>query len=412
MPKNTRDLLPKLLSEIKKTVETTLEEGELKDEAEQDRLRRLLSFCNTGTMTIAGKPSLLSTIAADAAGIAINDQTLLIAVLLKEAAEITDPEASFFSISAFEEFFVSKSAIEKAATEAHEALAMSLLPRLKDFMDNYQEKFAERESQLRKELDSLLLEANEDTAAIEKASSAVNDPAQEIQLPAIKELFQTKGESIRQRELRFQALDKQVKTLITHISAYEKYYGRQVGVPNLKIEMDSLQDQIFTQKSRLRVLETNPTKTPHAKNKLYIAIKKMKEYGELLQEVDKEKGEVAVALAECLTLKANAYFYRDQKNKTEVAYRTFKEEFTEMLHSKDQTMSTHRAAWRPIVANVLIALATCFLAHIARGIYTLAATDQYSFFFFEKTKRQELQTEIENRLQPKNERGSPSARRT
>lgn len=73
---------------------------------------------------------------------------------------------------------------------------------------------------------------------------------------------------------------------------------------------------------------------------------------------------------------------------TKKAYKQFKDNFIARLHSEDDLNSVHRAAWKPIVLNVLIGLATLGIAIGVKALHSKLSTGRCTFFFNE-TRRQE-----------------------
>lgn len=103
-------------------------------------------------------------------------------------------------------------------------------------------------------------------------------------------------------------------------------------------------------------------------------------HGIFLLSCDVEKGKVAMLLA--LALKKELKLFCEKTPEEQVATKAhFKASFIEALHSKDDEMALHRARWKVIVANILIALTgvglfaiganyllhgRCFFAHTTR----------------------------------------------
>ena len=92
-----------------------------------------------------------------------------------------------------------------------------------------------------------------------------------------------------------------------------------------------------------------------------------------------EKGKAIMELA--LELKGDIKTFTEYPKAQQLAQKeTFKNEFITKLHSKDDLMSEHRAYWKVLVANILIALTGIGL--FAIGIHYL----QTGHVFFANTQ--------------------------
>lgn len=143
-------------------------------------------------------------------------------------------------------------------------------------------------------------------------------------------------------------------------------------------------------------------------NNLLNALAKMDAYGKKLQtEGATDKGKAAIQLAQELNLEIHLFILKSAGAKPDLlAIDLFKKEFSQKLHSKDELMHAHRAIWKPIVANILIALTGIgFLALLINMAYqaTLINKDNSQpfvnkFLFFAKPKSQEITETVDKEL--------------
>ena len=119
------------------------------------------------------------------------------------------------------------------------------------------------------------------------------------------------------------------------------------------------------------------------KDELFKKIKAMHDYGQLLNEQEASKGQVAVTLAKNLSYMTIQFFALPPKKRNEAA---FQREFLVLLHSKDQKMSAYRISWGTIVANIAIALTGIGLLSIAAKLIDSKVTKGRALFFFQKSK--------------------------
>jgi hypothetical protein len=139
-----------------------------------------------------------------------------------------------------------------------------------------------------------------------------------------------------------------------------------------------------------------------AQPELLVKIQNMKKYGESLSDLGVEKGAAAIELAEALDKKLITFLLDTQVTEEKIAQ--FKSSFSTLLHSKDLLMHEHREQWKPIVANILIALTGIGLLVILFKVisHAIEVTEQnkpMSFnqsFFFAKPRTQQLEEEIED----------------
>jgi hypothetical protein len=136
---------------------------------------------------------------------------------------------------------------------------------------------------------------------------------------------------------------------------------------------------------------------------VYSKIAVMKAYGQGLLTDDHIKGTAVVALSEALKAKADTFVMSYRERPLDIA--TFESEFTHLLHSQDAAMNHHRHQWKPIVANILLALTVVGLIAIMikAGLQAIHpkgnADDPNRTFnhslFFAKTRTQEKLESIE-----------------
>jgi TPR repeat protein len=130
---------------------------------------------------------------------------------------------------------------------------------------------------------------------------------------------------------------------------------------------------------------------------LYTQIKKMMQYGE---EIGGDKGDLVKCYAKFLELKLDIFFMNSIcKPPTLEEEKAFKLEFSKLLHSKDKEMQSHRKAWKPIVANILIALTGIGLVAIIAKVTAHAVSSpifsKNKAFFFAQTQTERLAKKIE-----------------
>lgn len=136
----------------------------------------------------------------------------------------------------------------------------------------------------------------------------------------------------------------------------------------------------------------------------YKKIAVMRRYGQSLLRTDHTKGAAVVKLSDALKEKLYS-FVLSFRNETPPDFVIFQREFKELLHSQDAAMDHHRHQWKPIVANILLALTGVGLIAIMikAGIQAINpkgnADDPNRTFnhslFFAKTRTQEQLESIE-----------------
>ena len=125
----------------------------------------------------------------------------------------------------------------------------------------------------------------------------------------------------------------------------------------------------------------------------------MKSYGNDLTKIDKTKGVMVETFAGLLEQTVNEFFKQGESKPSEAAWVAFKSDFTRTLHTKDPEMQAHRQAWKPLLANIALAL-TVFGAVLLLAKATSAALSEQgltfnSALFFAKTKSEQKIDQID-----------------
>ncbi|KTD81766.1 hypothetical protein [Legionella waltersii] len=134
---------------------------------------------------------------------------------------------------------------------------------------------------------------------------------------------------------------------------------------------------------------------------LKLAIDLMRQYGKSLEAL---KGATVVTLADGLEQQVNDFLQSIKTNPKEMKKRLedFKREFIVLLNSKNKEMQHHRAIWKPIVANVLIALSGIGLfllgCRLAKQVYSQQPMTVNNCLFFAKTSSEIKQQQVQKRL--------------
>lgn len=149
----------------------------------------------------------------------------------------------------------------------------------------------------------------------------------------------------------------------------------------------------------------------HMKNHYFTAViakmSAMNSYGIKLTAQDNDKGRAVCALANSLNSKIDHFINTaSNHNLDKDTLDEFVAGFKRTLHAQDDVMSTHRALWKPIVTNLMIAFSGIgLLALIAKNIYlAVQATrggEPVSFnraLFFAKTNSEQQIQDIEQSL--------------
>jgi hypothetical protein len=161
--------------------------------------------------------------------------------------------------------------------------------------------------------------------------------------------------------------------------------------------------------SKIEVYRTNTHKRQAMRNKFVDVLKKievMRNAGNYLRlwNDDPSKGRAIITLSDTLETRI-ASFVNAIGSETPQTLAAFDSDFKRLLHTQDKLMNEHRAIWKPIIANVLIALTGIGLIAIAIKASSQAikprgnAEDPSRMFnhslFFAKTRTQEQLENIE-----------------
>ncbi len=141
---------------------------------------------------------------------------------------------------------------------------------------------------------------------------------------------------------------------------------------------------------------------------LFNQIHQMKTYGEVLSKSDDQKGSTVKELACKLTEELVVFITKSiKKLPTNEEVEQFKSEFSNLLHSEDEILTSHREIWKPIVVNIFIALTGIgFLALLIKAVIKASSQSNQNkqelafndYFFFAKTNSQILNEQIEESL--------------
>ena len=135
-------------------------------------------------------------------------------------------------------------------------------------------------------------------------------------------------------------------------------------------------------------------------------LEKMEKYGNSLSFYSSKRGEI-LTLTRDLQLKISGFIESSKTNDpTEVKFKLFKDEFTQLLHSKDDAMGKHRIILKPIIANILIALSGVGLIamvlnagfQIGSALINNKKISLNNSFFFAKTNSEQNIDEVEAQL--------------
>ncbi|MDI1352687.1 MAG: hypothetical protein PSV35_07995, partial [bacterium] len=115
---------------------------------------------------------------------------------------------------------------------------------------------------------------------------------------------------------------------------------------------------------------------------------------------DRRKGLIVINLAGKLRQQLDIFFnFSLHKTRTAEKLDAFTTQFKTLLHSEDKLMQQHSAVWKPILANILLALTGVGLVAIAiKTIHAINNTSSISWIdccFFTKTNRQKQIEQIE-----------------
>ncbi|CEK10613.1 coiled-coil domain-containing protein [Legionella hackeliae] len=111
---------------------------------------------------------------------------------------------------------------------------------------------------------------------------------------------------------------------------------------------------------------------------VYFQIEQLEAHG---NKIGGHDGDIATKLAAQLRENVDLFVIRHGEEKLdEMAFKEFKDDFTELLHSQDDTMSRHRSFWKPFLLNILAAVFTAGIAVGVKLIGSKLLTGHASFF--------------------------------
>jgi hypothetical protein len=190
--------------------------------------------------------------------------------------------------------------------------------------------------------------------------------------------------------------DEEITDFFKALFKVDEFLQLQASSPDLQLSIQKTQQQDSSPK-----LE-KPKEKPHTDfTHLYSKIQIMREYGMSLTKIDNNKGQAVINLANQLDEEVAAY--SEIIKPTDADLNEFKEQFIGMLHSEDELMKEHRALWKPIIANIFLALTGFGLLAIvvnatAAGIESVLNNKPYlvnNALFFAKTQREQNNEAIE-----------------
>lgn len=210
-----------------------------------------------------------------------------------------------------------------------------------------------------------------------------------------------------------------INNIINNIAAKNNVVVQDQSTPKTEEEMTLVPVQEDSHaspvSSEVNMVQQEEVVTEHVVNmqkkrlsNLYNKIELMEQYGKQLKdEGAHEKGVAAIHLADVLKTKLDNFLSNVSKSKpTQERIDAFKEDFTIKLHENDELMHSHRALWKPIIVNILIALTGVgFLALLINMACEAVHVNQQNkepklnqFLFFAKTNTQLIGDSIENEL--------------
>jgi hypothetical protein len=273
------------------------------------------------------------------------------------------------------------------ALQANEEARKSLLAKktlLETCLKNYA---TQEEKKLNQEYTKLEKAINETS---ELLKTTINNALQEQSEPDLNSLAQNSDKIKNQHTENLEKIAALSAKLIPFQDKLNSFTQLGIKTPDIATLQGNLTN-LTTRNAQNNSLINRLTIDPESRgDPLYQQIKQMKVYGEHLQKIDAEKGEAVVKLASLLTLRANSYFCLEDSEKTLTIFNDFAKKFRTLLHGKDALMSTHREIWKPIIANIAIALSGIGLLLIAAQLIHSKLTTNTASFFFAKTKRQML----------------------
>ncbi len=172
-----------------------------------------------------------------------------------------------------------------------------------------------------------------------------------------------------------------------------------------ELALQKVQDEALKKKKEQAPEFLIKLKTNVSLINLFNAINQMAQYGVYLQGLESNKASVVKNLAFSLNDKLEFFLINSVKtfpSPEELLH--FQKKFKDLLHSEDKLMSVHREQWKPILANILLALTGVgFLLILAKLTYSAVnaclnkqAMSFNNSFFFAKTSSEQLEEKIES----------------
>ncbi len=126
---------------------------------------------------------------------------------------------------------------------------------------------------------------------------------------------------------------------------------------------------------------------------LFQKIRAMYEYGLELKAQYEKKGHIVIKLATDLNVMANQFFKQEPELRN---FPKFELKFSELLHSKDQELSSHWITWESLFANITIALTDLGRLLTRHSIHSRVTEGRALFFYHtNKTTGEEKRADIE-----------------
>jgi len=195
------------------------------------------------------------------------------------------------------------------------------------------------------------------------------------------------------RSLKFS--DGRVIDIVTQEHAIKAL--QQIDANN-RLELQSL---LVNLKALALTLDHLKNNEPTIKT-LYQSIEALRDHAASFTDIDMDRGAAATGLAAALEKMADDFFTRTlQGTPSKEQYEAFEKELTELAYSEDELMGRHRAAWKPILANIVLALTGIGLLFMAmRAVVTLVMADDITkvsinrMFFFGTTQLQNCTSDV------------------
>ncbi|CEG58548.1 hypothetical protein [Legionella fallonii] len=129
---------------------------------------------------------------------------------------------------------------------------------------------------------------------------------------------------------------------------------------------------------------------------LFTSIQNMKRHGKTLSLSGSVHGEMVTVLAKKLKKLTQDFITKNEnKERHEIDFSDFKNNFIKQLHSKDPEMAVHRQWWKVVTANILLALTGVG----ALFIVVRSLAQGKPSFFFDKTQREKNIIDVDSNIQ-------------